>query len=76
MFVALRDESHFCQYADTQTQLNISLDHIGINRGQRNVRLDVSCLEGGIDLAATAKREIVGDDRVLRDLRQRQFFLC
>lgn len=75
VFVALRDEGHFCEYSYTQSQFNVSLDHVRIDRGQRDVRADVGRLESGVDLAASAEGEVVRDDRVLSDLRQRQFFL-
>ena len=75
MLVALRDEGHLRQYSDAQSQFHIGLDHVRVDRGQRDVGLDVGRLERGIDLVAPGEGEVVGDDRVLRDLRQRQFLL-
>ena len=48
-------------------------DHI-INGGKHDIRGKFARLKSRVDLAAPAEGEVVGDDGVLHDFFQRQFF--
>jgi hypothetical protein len=70
--VAFRDEGDLGEDADAQPEFHIGFDHVGVDRGERDIRCYVRLLERLVDLAASAEGEVVGDDGVLRDLRQGQ----
>src|ERR1019366_9750953 len=70
--VALRIECQHRDDTDTETQFDISLDDIRIERGENHVGLESLGVECGVDFRAAGKRGVVGDDRILYQCFERQ----
>ena len=63
---------HMRHNADAEAQSHVSLDDIGIDGGQGNLRMQSRCLESAIQLRAAGEAEGVGNDGVLSQLLQRE----
>jgi len=62
--VTLRGDGHFGDQPHTQPQFDIGLEHVGIERFEHDLWLQVGMGEGGIDLAASGKGGLVGHQRI------------
>jgi hypothetical protein len=68
--VALRVEGQRRNDAQTEAEADVGLDHVGIERGQRDVGLRTDALEGAVDARAAGKGRVVGDQRPFRQFIQ------
>ena len=74
MFIAFRVKRDIRENPHPQPQLDVSLDHVGIDGFQHDVRRQVAQRERLVDLRAAGERVVVGDERVLGDIVERKQF--
>ena len=70
--VADRVVGHRRDDAHAHAQLDVGLDHVGIERRQHDVRHDAFGVERRVDLRPAGEGEVVGDDRMAGERGQRQ----
>ena len=70
--VALRIDGDAGDDADAHADLHIGLDHVGVDRFEHDRRLDPGRGERFIDLRAAGEQVLVSDQRIAREVLQRQ----
>ena len=63
---------HLRDDADAHAELDVGLDHVGVERGQHDVGLEALGGERRVDRRAPGEAEVVGDDRKLRERLERE----
>src|SRR5438105_9351929 len=70
--VTFRIEGYLRKYAYAYVPFDIGLDHVRIERGERDVRLEIARIKGFAYRRFTVERKVVGDYRKAGDRFERE----